>query len=59
MGSQEGRRRKHHIYMNEDGIDEDSETSSDEDYDPLLDIEICNDTEDEENDTCDLDSLLF
>ena len=45
------------MYMNEDGIDEDSETSSDEDYDPLLDIEICNDTEDEENDTYDFDSL--
>ena len=57
MGSQEGRRRRHHIYINEDDIDEDSETSSDEDYDPLLDIEICDDTDDEENDTCDFDSL--
>ena len=37
MGSQEGRRRRHQIYMDEDERDEESETSSDEDYDPLLD----------------------
>ena len=43
--------------MNEDEIDEESETSSDEDYDPLLDIEITDDTDDEYNDTCDYESL--
>ena len=57
MGSQEGRRRRHWIYMNEDEIDEESETSSDEDYDPLLDIEITDDTDDVYNDTCDYESL--
>ena len=43
--------------MNKDEIDENSDTSSDEDYDPLLDIEITDDTDDEYNDTCDYYSL--
>ena len=43
--------------MNEDEIDEESDTSSDEDYDPLLDIEITDNTDDEYNDTCDYESL--
>ena len=45
------------MYINEDEIDEESDTSSDEDYDPLLDIEITDDTDDEYNDTCDYESL--
>ena len=43
--------------MNEHESDEESDTSSDEDYDPLLDIEITDDTDEEYNDTCDYNSL--
>ena len=57
MGSQEGRRRRRRIYMTDDESDEESDTSSDEDYDPLLDVEITDDTDDDYNETCDYDSL--